>query len=50
MQVELLQQAPLQALYNVNYQYAMRASAAGFSVNPAYPGVVFVYNLKPTGT
>ncbi len=50
MQVELLQQAPLQALYNVNYQYAMRASATGFSVNPAYPGVVFVYNLKPTGT
>jgi peptide/nickel transport system substrate-binding protein len=49
MQVELLQQAPLQALYNVNYQYAMRTSATGFTVNPAYPGVVFVYNLKPTG-
>jgi len=50
MQVELLQQAPLQALYNVNYQYAMRTSATGFKVNPAYPGVVFVHSLKPTGT
>jgi peptide/nickel transport system substrate-binding protein len=49
MQVEVLQQAPLQAVYNVNYQYAMRTSATGFKVNPAYPGVVFVYNLKPTG-
>ena len=50
MQVELLQQAPLQAVYNVNYQYAMRSSATGFKVNPAYPGVVFVYHLKPAGT
>jgi peptide/nickel transport system substrate-binding protein len=49
MQVEVLQQAPLQAVYNVNYQYAMRTSATGFKVNAAYPGVVFVYNLKPTG-
>jgi len=49
MQVEVLQQAPLQALYSVNYQYAMRTSATGFKVNPAYPGVVFVYNLKPAG-
>jgi peptide/nickel transport system substrate-binding protein len=49
MQVEVLQQAPLQALYNVNYQYAMRTSFTGFVSNPAYAGVVFVYNLKPTG-
>jgi peptide/nickel transport system substrate-binding protein len=49
MQVEILQQAPLQALYNVNYQYAMRTSFTGFVSNPAYAGVVFVYNLKPTG-
>jgi peptide/nickel transport system substrate-binding protein len=49
MQTELLHQAPLQALYNVNYQYAIRTSATGFKSNPAYPGVVFVYNLKPTG-
>jgi peptide/nickel transport system substrate-binding protein len=50
MQVEILQQAPLQALYNVNYQYAMLSSATGFQSNPAYPGVVFAYNLRPTGT
>jgi peptide/nickel transport system substrate-binding protein len=49
MQVEILQQAPLQALYNVNYQYAMRTSFTGFVANPAYANVVFVYNLKPTG-
>jgi len=49
MQVEVLQQAPLQALYNVNYQYAMRTSFTGFVPNAAYANVVFVYNLKPTG-
>jgi len=49
MQVEVLQQAPLQALYDVNYQYAMRTSFTGFVSNPAYAGVVFVYNLKPAG-
>ena len=49
MQVEVLQQAPLQALYNVNYQYAMRTSFTGFVSNPAYAGVVFVYSLKPAG-
>jgi peptide/nickel transport system substrate-binding protein len=49
MQVTVLQQAPLQALYNVNYQYAMRTSFTGFVPNPAYANVVFAYNLKPTG-
>jgi peptide/nickel transport system substrate-binding protein len=49
MQVEVLQQAPLQALYNVNYQYAMRTSFTGFVPNPAYANVVFAYDLKPTG-
>jgi peptide/nickel transport system substrate-binding protein len=49
MQTEVLQQAPLQALYNVNYQYAMRSSFTGFVTNPAYANVVFVHNLKPTG-
>jgi hypothetical protein len=49
MQTEVLQQAPLQALYNVNYQYAMRTSFTGFVANPAYANVAFVYNLKPTG-
>ena len=50
MQVEVLQQAPLDVLYNVNYQYAMRDSFTGFVDNPAYANVVFVYNLHPTGT
>jgi peptide/nickel transport system substrate-binding protein len=50
MQVETLQQAPLTAVYNVNYQYAMRTSFTGFQVNPAYANVVFTYNLKPTGS
>jgi hypothetical protein len=50
MQVENFQQAPVDALYNVNYQYAMRTSFTGFKVNPAYANVVFVYNLRPTGS
>jgi hypothetical protein len=50
MQVETLQQAPVTALYNVNYQYAMRSSFTGFQVNPAYANVVFTYNLRPTGS
>jgi len=50
MQVETLQQAPVTALYNVNYQYAMRNSFTGFKVNPAYANVVFTYNLRPTGS
>jgi peptide/nickel transport system substrate-binding protein len=50
MQVETLQQAPLTALYNVNYQYAMRTSFTGFQVNPAYANVVYTYNLRPTGS
>ena len=50
MQVETLQQAPVDALYNVNYQYAMRTSFTGFHVNPAYANVVFTYSLRPTGS
>ena len=50
MQVETMQQAPVDALYNVNYQYAMRTSFTGFKVNPAYANVVFAYNLRPTGS
>jgi peptide/nickel transport system substrate-binding protein len=50
MQVETLQQAPLTALYNVNYQYAMRTSFTGFQTNPAYANVVFIYNLTPTSS
>ena len=50
MQEEVLQQAPLAVLYNVNYQYAMRTSFTGFQPDPAYANVVFTYNLRPTGT
>ena len=50
MQVEVLQQAPLDVLYNVNYQYAMRTSFTGFQPDPAYANVVFIYNLRPTGS
>jgi peptide/nickel transport system substrate-binding protein len=49
MQAETLQQAPVDVLYDINYQYAMRSSFTGFQVNPAYANVVFTYNLKPTG-
>jgi peptide/nickel transport system substrate-binding protein len=47
MQVTVFQQAPLASLYNVNYQYAMLSGISGFQVNPAYPNVVFVHDLKP---
>jgi len=47
MQVTIMQQAPLVSLYNNNYQYAMLSGISGFRVDPAYPNVVFVYNLKP---
>ena len=47
MQVTVMQQAPIVSVYNVNYQYAMLSGISGFRVNPAYPNVVFVYNLKP---
>lgn len=47
MQVEILKQAPIVFLYNTNYQYAMADTFSGFQVNPAYPNVIFVYNLKP---
>jgi peptide/nickel transport system substrate-binding protein len=47
MQVTVMQQAPVVSVYNVNYQYAMLSGISGLQVNPAYPNVVFVYNLKP---
>jgi peptide/nickel transport system substrate-binding protein len=48
MQVEILKQAPILFFYNTNYQYAMLNDFSGLQVNPAYPNVVFVYDLKPT--
>jgi len=47
MQVQILHQAPIAVLFNTNYQYAMRDTFSGFHVNPAYPNVVFVYDLRP---
>ncbi|HUC26810.1 MAG TPA: ABC transporter substrate-binding protein [Streptosporangiaceae bacterium] len=47
MQDEILQQAPIVFLYNTDYQYAMTSNFSGFTVNPAYPNVVFAYNLTP---
>jgi peptide/nickel transport system substrate-binding protein len=47
MQDEILQQAPIAFLYNTNYQYAMTNNFSGFTVNPAYPNVIFAYNLTP---
>ena len=47
MQVTIVQQAPLVSLYNDNYQYAMLSGISGFRVDPAYPNVVFVHDLKP---
>jgi peptide/nickel transport system substrate-binding protein len=47
MQVEILKNAPIVFLYNTNYEYAMMNTFSGFQVNPAYPNVIFVYNLKP---
>jgi peptide/nickel transport system substrate-binding protein len=47
MQVEILRTAPIAFLYNANYQYAMADNFSGFTSNPAYPNVVFTYNLKP---
>jgi peptide/nickel transport system substrate-binding protein len=49
MQTEIMQQAPIAVLYDDNYQYALRSSVAGLTVNPAYPNVVYAYDLKPTG-
>jgi peptide/nickel transport system substrate-binding protein len=50
MQVEMLQQAPIAPLYDINYQYALTSNFSGFTVNPAYPNVVFAYGLRPTGS
>jgi peptide/nickel transport system substrate-binding protein len=49
MQEILLRDEPALYLYNQNYQYAMLAGVEGFEVNPAYPNVVFVYELTPNG-
>jgi len=47
MQVRILGTAPILFLYNANYQYAMTTGFSGLQVDPAYPNVVYAYNLKP---
>lgn len=47
MQVLELEQAPLAVVYDTNYQYALASGVSGFQVNPAYPNVVFAYDLRP---
>ncbi len=47
MQQILFDDAPAIPLYTQVYQRAMLSSVDGFLDNPAYPNVVFVYELKP---
>jgi peptide/nickel transport system substrate-binding protein len=50
MQVQILGSAPILFLYNANYQYAMQDNFSGLQVDPAYPNVVFAYDLKPNSS
>jgi peptide/nickel transport system substrate-binding protein len=45
MQVTLLQDGVAIPVYTQVYQRAMLSSVSGFQDNPAYPSVVFAYNL-----
>ncbi len=47
MQEVLLRDMPALYLYNQNYQHAMLASVGGYRINPAYPNVVFAYEVFP---
>jgi peptide/nickel transport system substrate-binding protein len=47
MQELLLKAAPALSLYTQVYQKAMLSSVKGFVENPAYPNVVFAYDLTP---
>jgi peptide/nickel transport system substrate-binding protein len=49
MQRTLYQDAPAIVLYTANYQRAMLSSIQGYVDNPAYPNVVFAYDLRPSG-
>jgi peptide/nickel transport system substrate-binding protein len=50
MQRELYDAAPAVVLYTANYQRALLSSVKGYVDNPAYPNVVFAYDLQPTGS
>lgn len=47
MQKELYNSAPAVSLLTENYERVMIAGIKGYVDNPAYPSVVFVYNLTP---
>ena len=47
MQQEIYNDAPTSTLYTANYQRVLSAGIKGYHDNPAYPNVVFVYDLKP---
>jgi peptide/nickel transport system substrate-binding protein len=47
IQNEIYQDAPTTTLWTVKYQRVLTAGIKGYQDNPAYPNVVFVYNLKP---
>jgi len=49
MQQTLITDMPALSIYTQVYQRAMLSSVTGFTENPAYPNVVFVYDLTPTG-
>jgi peptide/nickel transport system substrate-binding protein len=48
MQEMLLATMPAVSLYTQVYQKAMQSSVGGFVDNPAYPNVVFGYDLQPS--
>ena len=47
MQATLLHDAPAIPLYVQVYQHTLQKGVTGFVDNPAYPNVVYVYDLKP---
>jgi peptide/nickel transport system substrate-binding protein len=47
MQGTLYDQAPSISVYTQTYQRAMLNTFSGYLDNPAYPNVVFVYDLTP---
>lgn len=49
MQKTLAQDVPALSIYTQVYQRAMLSSVGGFVENPAYPNVVFGYDLTPSG-
>jgi len=49
MQQTIAQEVPALSIYTQVYQRAMLSSVGGFEENPAYPNVVFAYDLTPSG-